>query len=431
MNSIREEDELTSKFLHNACDVVEFKLCRSVADIDNAKPFKPSFAVNVLGEDKNEQIFGYSNLKIELFFTASKLNQYYRKSFTEAIPKTLDGIEPDNIEEALIKSEILQQENGAQSIEHFADLVRQDQKFKPFGRKLHDLSVVYNTLQDSSTRHYEIYFANTQSPGFREWYQRLETFVLWFVDGGIYIDLDDEQWEFFLCFERFKDDETGEDRWAPAGFSTVFKYITFQKDKVSSRLYRPRISQMLVLPPFQRQGIGAELLRQIRRFYSRPDVWELTAEDPNEDFQRTRDFVDVEFLMDQEEFRGPKVKYYTKHRAAFVHAARKLGKMCETQSRRCFEILLLNLIPRSNEGLVSSYRLMIKARLNSSFKKRVQIKRAAILPEWKMPVDHTPVISDEERKQKLQTDFEAIFSQYDIVLERLNRCTMPKVKLST
>lgn len=31
-----------------------------------------------------------------------------------------------------------------------------------------------------------------------------------------------------------------------------------------------------------------------------------------------------------------------------------------------------------------------------------------------MPVDQTPAISDEERKQKLQTDFEAIFSQYDI-----------------
>jgi hypothetical protein len=69
---------------------------------------------------------------------------------------------------------------------------------------------------------------------------------------------------------------------------------------------------------------------------------------------------------------------------------------------------------KSNEGLVSSYRLMIKARLNSSFKKRVQIKRAAILPDCKMPVDQTPAISDEERKQKLQTDFEAIFSQYDI-----------------
>ena len=31
-----------------------------------------------------------------------------------------------------------------------------------------------------------------------------------------------------------------------------------------------------------------------------------------------------------------------------------------------------------------------------------------------MPVDQTPAISDEERKQKLQTDFEAIFNQYDI-----------------
>ena len=57
---------------------------------------------------------------------------------------------------------------------------------------------------------------------------------------------------------------------------------------------------------------------------------------------------------------------------------------------------------------------MIKARLNSAFKKKVQIKRAAILPDSKVPMDHSPVISDDERKQKLQTDFEAIFAMYDL-----------------
>ena len=48
---------------------------------------------------QKENIFGYSNLKLNLFYTAGKLTQYYSKSFDEKIPSDVGGVEPDNIEE--------------------------------------------------------------------------------------------------------------------------------------------------------------------------------------------------------------------------------------------------------------------------------------------------------------------------------------------
>lgn len=49
--------------------------------------------------------------------------------------------------------------------------------------------------------------------------------------------------------------------YAIAGYATVYQYYAYPKN------IRPRISQMLVLPPFQRQGIGANLLRTIYNQY--------------------------------------------------------------------------------------------------------------------------------------------------------------------
>ena len=48
---------------------------------------------------QKENIFGYSNLKLNLFYTAGKLTQYYSKTFDEKIPSDVGGVEPDNIEE--------------------------------------------------------------------------------------------------------------------------------------------------------------------------------------------------------------------------------------------------------------------------------------------------------------------------------------------
>jgi histone acetyltransferase 1 len=90
--------------------------------------------------------------------------------------------------------------------------------------------------------------------------------------------------------------------------STVYRYYAYPLHT------RPRISQVLILPPFQRLGIGAQLVQaspknmpvyQFRvfnrisilkaiyaHFTSISSVIDITVEDPSEDFQRLRDFVD-------------------------------------------------------------------------------------------------------------------------------------------
>jgi GNAT superfamily N-acetyltransferase len=60
--------------------------------------------------------------------------------------------------------------------------------------------------------------------------------------------------------------------YAIAGYATAYEYYAYPDNT------RPRISQMLVLPPFQRIGLGAELLDSIYRHYiSQPRVVDITG----------------------------------------------------------------------------------------------------------------------------------------------------------
>ena len=46
------------------------------------------------------------------------------------------------------------------------------------------------------------------------------------------------------------------------GYTTVYQYYAYPQNT------RPRISQMLVLPPFQRKGLGAEMLDVVQARYA-------------------------------------------------------------------------------------------------------------------------------------------------------------------
>jgi histone acetyltransferase 1 len=60
--------------------------------------------------------------------------------------------------------------------------------------------------------------------------------------------------------------------YAIAGYATVYEYYAYPDNT------RPRISQMLVLPPFQRIGLGAQLLDNIYRHYTiQPRVVDITG----------------------------------------------------------------------------------------------------------------------------------------------------------
>lgn len=84
---------------------------------------------------------------------------------------------------------------------------------------------------------------------------------------------------------------------SPATLFTVLFALTncpAYPDKI-----RYRISQVLILPPYQRQGHGRRLYDLIyNQCLARPDVRQVTVEDPNDEFQTLRDLADVARLRE-------------------------------------------------------------------------------------------------------------------------------------
>ena len=83
---------------------------------------------------------------------------------------------------------------------------------------------------------------------------------MFYIDAASFIDIDDDNWRMFLMFE--KTGSAGAESYAVVGYITVYQYYAYGRDQ---NMMRPRISQMLVLPPYQRQGLGSKLLETVYR----------------------------------------------------------------------------------------------------------------------------------------------------------------------
>lgn len=109
---------------------------------------------------------------------------------------------------------------------------------------------------------------------------------------------------------------------------------------------------MLVLPPYQRLGLGAKLLDTVYHHY-RADrsVLDITVEDPSDNFVRLRDFVDTKNCL--------KLAAYSEVAVAggfsetMAEAARGELGLCRKQARRVYEIVRLR---HTKEGDKEQYR---------------------------------------------------------------------------
>lgn len=91
---------------------------------------------------------------------------------------------------------------------------------------------------------------------------------------------------FYFSYEKYANCD-GKTMYATVGYTTVYLYYAFPEHN------RPRVSQMLVLPPFQGIGIGAKFVEVVyNKFKKDPKVIDITVEDPSDDFRRVRNYVD-------------------------------------------------------------------------------------------------------------------------------------------
>lgn len=161
--------------------------------------------------------------------------------------------------------------------------------------------------------------------------KRIQILVSLFIEGGTPLHTEStdeyeqdplERWTvFFLYQKRPVQSKPGQFSYVFAGFSTVYRLYALQPQNAATALStgefelpaqkdftefpcRSRISQFIILPTFGKKGNGMRLYNQVyQTLLVDEKTFEITVEDPNEDFDVVRDMVDLSFLREQTDFK--------------------------------------------------------------------------------------------------------------------------------
>ncbi|XP_004537047.1 histone acetyltransferase type B catalytic subunit [Ceratitis capitata] len=390
----------------DALEVVEFKLIRRKQDLeDDSLVFQPLMAHQIFGE--SESIFGYKDLQVRILYTAGPLHIYIGVEYSSRVNELSSGdIKADNV--VLTIAEKLPDGCFFVNMDEFLKTLDKADKFQPFGEKLSEHKV---TDAQGTERLFEIYHCDYKVSAFLKFFGRLQTFILWFVDAASYIDVDDTQWSYFVCYEKYKNDN-GDYQYATVGYTTVYEYYAYPQH------IRPRISQVLVLPPFQKLGIGTRFVETIYKYYqSQKNVIDMTVEDPSEDFQRLRNFVDARLCLGLKSFASGVIKKgFNKE---MIREARETHKLNPRQCRRVYEILRLYYTNLNDYDDYHAYRLDVKRRLNAVYYKQLndikKMEKAKVDTEWLRARLPTP----SQRIEQLQEEYAQVENAYKQIIQKL------------
>lgn len=159
-------------------------------------------------------------------------------------------------------------------------------------------------------------------------------------------------------------------------------------------------------------------LQAIYNHYKGNDrVIEVTVEDPSDDFQSVRNYIDSRICRPLPAFSVESLrKGFTKE---MVKEAREKGKINAIQCRRVYEVLRLLNTNRNSEQEYRDYRLDVKRRLNMIYlKQRRDIERLE-----KRGMDTTTLklalTPQQERLEQLHEEYKICENEYDRVVKRL------------
>ncbi|EJU05781.1 acyl-CoA N-acyltransferase [Dacryopinax primogenitus] len=325
--------------------------------------FHPSFTYPIYGED--EKIFGYLDLYIALYFASGSLKQYFKVTSTKQ-----PAAKADDVEGALYKfippDYTKDEKIFHQQVEKDAD------EFSPFGKLVHSYTRPSNNNKGKSVKHiprdddliYEVYHSAWDTPGFRDYHRHMQIFIPLYIEGGSYIVEDEEKWEFVvLCADSHNAE--GKERWHFVGYSSLYPFWCWPNN------VRLRLSQFVILPPFQEKHHGFELYNTIYKLVRGSILTtELTVEDPSEGFEDMRDRCDLATLRANAEFMEgwqPKGGGEKGWRSPINRAWEKKWmsdlKLAKRQFQRLTEMLILDHLQPGDEEAERAFRLQVKERL--------------------------------------------------------------------
>ncbi|KAK2624572.1 hypothetical protein QTJ16_005765 [Diplocarpon rosae] len=322
--------------------------------------FNPNMSYSIFGDE--ERIFGYKGLKIHLRYNASDMRPNMLVSYDKKF-KAVGETEATDLKELLGPSVFDQV---------IRDPISKD--WKPPGELWKSLQVGNKTI--------EIWKGNLADMAVKQMVKRIQILVPLFIEGGSLIELDDPDWtlERWTVFFLYQKSAIAKDHnpYMFMGYSTVYRYFLYQPSQAkladfslpidsisfSSMPCRSRISQFIVLPPFQGAGYGSRFYNSIFDFYlAEPETIEITVEDPNYAFDDMRDLNDLARLRALPEFQSIKTNTTVILKSegvvprnivdeAALTRVRRSVKIAPRQFLRVVEMHLLSHIPVSERNPV-------------------------------------------------------------------------------
>lgn len=236
---------------------------------------------------------------------------------------------------------------------------------------------------------YEIWKGDLADLAVQQVIKRIQILVPFFIEGGTPIELSEPEWSLgrwtvFFLYQKNLETDPKISSYTFMGYSTTYRYFYFtplpsppsaeKKERIfhsanldfqlplpevplSDLRSRSRISQFIILPPFQRGGNGSRLYNSIFDFYLKDsNTVEITVEDPNESFDAMRDLNDLVRLRNVPEFAALRVNTNISIHGkgpvprdivnlAELDKIRLRFKIAPRQFARLVEMQLLSLIP--------------------------------------------------------------------------------------
>ncbi|KAL0910186.1 hypothetical protein M5K25_021137 [Dendrobium thyrsiflorum] len=205
-------------------------------------------------------------------------------------------------------------------------------------------------------------------------YSRLVPLTFLLIDGSSPIDVTDSKWDIYFAVKKIQS-QTGDYDLRLLGFATVYRFYHHPE---STRL---RLSQILVLPPYQGKGHGRRLLETVNSVAIAENVYDLTVEEPSEYLQYLRSCFDTLRLLDFEPIKPAINSVASSLRTDSVskksckslagpptHAieiVRQKLKINKIQFLRCWDILIYLNLDSKDRKIMENFKASISTRLQS------------------------------------------------------------------
>lgn len=248
-----------------------------------------------------------------------------------------------------------------------------------------------------------------------DYHNQVQKLALWFIENADCVDLASSEgggyWKVLYLFRKH-----APTKYSLVGYITLFHFhAPFKKPKSGTVA---RVCQVLILPPYQRMGLGKALLKQVYDMARNDDndIVEINVEDPAPACTLLRNRLDYDMLkesfasdspwLDSTNYSATDVSspdFFKPLSDADAIPAGAVACITPRQVQIAYELYKLSLLPEQDcpEDLLKKYRLFVKKRL-------VRVHREEL----------GGCASKEEKQALLAKIFDETLEQYNMILKR-------------